>query len=174
MVCLGRTLISLHYIITITMVLFNTYKIKHTSCIDPSATEWRRRRQPKNRRCATELVEINKHIGRHNHVYVLIHFLPIFDRACTKGWHCSYATTAAGNYWRRSQPDLSRRASRIWLQPAELMTAARLRCLILRYILWIYEGRSKSFEPNLCTEEIDWWAYIYFSALSPPLSMHNL
>jgi len=37
-----------------------------------------------------------------------------------------------------------------------------------------YEGRSKSFEPNLYTEEIDWWAYIYFSALSPPLSMHNL
>jgi len=27
---------------------------------------------------------------------------------------------------------------------------------------YMYEGRSKSFEPNLLTEEIDWWAYIYF------------
>ena len=31
-----------------------------------------------------------------------------FDRACTKGWRLSYA--AAGNYWCRHQPDLSRRA----------------------------------------------------------------
>jgi len=49
----------------------------------------------------------NKHIGRHNHVRVLIHFLPIFDRACTKGWRRSYAAAAAGNYWRRRQPDLT-------------------------------------------------------------------
>ena len=37
-----------------------------------------------------------------------------------------------------------------------------------------YEGRSKSFEPNICTEETDSWAYIYFSTWSQPLSMLNL
>jgi len=30
--------------------------------------------------------------------------------SCTKGWRRSYAAAAAGNYWRRRQPDLSRRA----------------------------------------------------------------
>jgi len=35
-----------------------------------------------------------------------------------------------------------------------------------------YEGRSKSFEPNLCTEEINWWAYIY-SKETPTSSKGN-
>jgi len=36
-------------------------------------------------------------------------------------------------------------------------------CSDMQFLQSQYEGRSKSFEPNLCTEEIDWWAYIYFS-----------
>ena len=37
-----------------------------------------------------------------------------------------------------------------------------------------YEGRSKSFEPNPFKRKVDKWAYLYFSAYSPPLSVHSL
>jgi len=37
-----------------------------------------------------------------------------------------------------------------------------------------YEGRSKSFEPYPFEQEVGKWAYLYFSAYSPPLSVHSL
>jgi len=38
----------------------------------------------------------------------------------------------------------------------------------------VYEGRSKSFEPYPFKRKVDKWAYLYFSAYSPPLSVHSL
>jgi len=46
---------------------------------------------------------------------------------------------------------------------------------LISYIIFIiYEGRSKSFEPYPFKRKVDKWAYLYFSAYSPPLSVHSL
>jgi len=37
-----------------------------------------------------------------------------------------------------------------------------------------YKGRSKSFEPYPFKRKVDKRAYLYFSAYSPPLSVHSL
>ena len=55
---------------------------------------------------------------------------------------------------------------------------ASIYCLQIHYltqiVCTIYEGRSKSFEPYPFKRKVDKWSYLYFSAYSPPLSVHSL
>jgi len=62
----------------------------------------------------------------------------------------------------------------IQYSPCKQMTHRQTRVANLQAHILIYEGRSKSFEPNPFKRKVDKWAYLYFSAYSPPLSVHSL
>ena len=55
-----------------------------------------------------------------------------------------------------------------WAKSTDLKLSRNDTCMMM------YEGRSKSFEPHPFKRKVDKWFYLYFSAYSPPLSVHSL